>query len=381
MERQLQRSSTVSINAPLPTLQWVWRVGPGANGQIVFTVTVGNDPLFIRYINTGTVGTSTPQTNTANDTSSVTSQRLAVLIGKSVAQSPVVIGQPVTFTIRLSNTGDVTIDSVPLTDTYDSMFLQFVSATVAPSTITPGLLTWGNIGPIAPNGSVNIEVVYSAITTTRSASTTNSVTATAEAMGTQLPPVTSTASVRLISPDLRVSKSSASDGGLPVQPGERITYTIVITNDGDADATGVTVSDTQRGNDAARYTIPANGGMLTFTYVITVALPLTNGTLLTNTVAVGSTEVPTQATATVTDVVVSSHTVEIAKNVFPLLVAPGDRVTYTLNYTVTGNEPVNGLIVSDTMPTKELFVQAIPPATTAPESAAPARSHGRWARC
>jgi uncharacterized repeat protein (TIGR01451 family)/fimbrial isopeptide formation D2 family protein len=361
-------TSFASLNVALPMLQWtLGDLSPGAGGQIVFTATVTNDPLFVHYVNTGTIGTRTPQIDIANDTSSVTSKRLAVLMDKSIAQTPVLMGQLVTFTIRLTNTGAVTLDVVPLTDTFDAAFLQFVSATLVPSTSVPGQLAWSNVGSIAPNASVSIDAVYTAITTTRGLSTTNAVTMTAEALGTQLPPATSTATVRIVAPDLRVIKLSESEGGQPVQPGERLTYTIVITNVGDGDATGVVVSDTQSSNNVTRSSvIPANGGVLSFTYAITVANPLTNGTPITNTVLVGSTEIVTPTSATVTDTVVAAHTVAIAKRVMPLLVAPGGLVTYTLNYTVTGNEPVNGLAVSDTLPAQELFERAIPPATSAP---------------
>ncbi|CAG0932303.1 Serine-aspartate repeat-containing protein D [Thermoflexales bacterium] len=52
---------------------------------------------------------------------------------------------------------------VPLTDTFDTSYLTFVSAIPSPSLVNPGtgVITWTNVGPLNPGQAVNVEVVFS----------------------------------------------------------------------------------------------------------------------------------------------------------------------------------------------------------------------------
>jgi uncharacterized repeat protein (TIGR01451 family)/fimbrial isopeptide formation D2 family protein len=379
-------SLPASLTAAPPQLTWALGTLPaGASGSIVFTVTVnGNDDTRVSYVNTAGIGTTTPQTDTTNDGDQTTSNRLLLDVTKTASSSTVVVGQQVSYTLRVSNIGAAAVLSVPLTDTYDAAFLQFVSASIAPSATAPGLLAWENIGPINAGATVDIIATFTALTTTFGLSTTNTVTATGSIPEVTLPPITDTATVQVLAPALGVVKSSQSEGDPTVRPGERLTYTIVITNSGDATATGVGVSDTlpafttfvagsvtvdpaggTTGTPpilASGLVVPA-GGAVTVTYAVTVAIPLTDGVEIINTVAVSSTEVPTQVTSTVTDVVASSHVLSLTKSASPQVIAPGDRVTFTLQYTVTGDEPVIGLRLNDALPPEMSVVATLPPAS------------------
>ncbi len=379
-------SLPASFAASPPQLAWAIGTLPaGASGSIVFTVTVnGDNDALVRYVNNAAIGTSTPQTDTTNDNAQTSSSRLLLAVEKTASSSTVVVGQPVSFTLRISNIGDAALITVPVTDTYDTAFLQFVSASIAPSTTTPGLLAWDNVGPIAAGNSVDIVATFTALTTTFGLSTTNTMTATGSIPEASLPPVTDTAQIQVLAPALSVVKTSAFDGA-ELRPGNRLTYTIVISNSGDATATGVTVSDTlpafttfvpgsitidpaggTTGTPpiiASNLVVPA-GGVVTVTYAVTVSIPLTNGVQIANTVAVSSTEVPTEATSTVTDVVASSHVLSLTKTAAPQLIAPGDLVTFTLLYTVTGDEPVIELQLRDTLPAGLNYVESLPPATS-----------------
>ena len=57
---------------------------------------------------------------------------------------------------------DDVMTTVPLTDTYDTSLLQFVSATPPQSSIdtTNGVITWINVGPIYPGEKVNVQVTF-----------------------------------------------------------------------------------------------------------------------------------------------------------------------------------------------------------------------------
>jgi uncharacterized repeat protein (TIGR01451 family) len=77
--------------------------------------------------------------------------------------SPARQGETINFTIRITNTGTTTIASVPLTDTYQSTFLSFVSAVPAPDNSNDdGLLNWSNLATLAPGESVSVVVNFTA---------------------------------------------------------------------------------------------------------------------------------------------------------------------------------------------------------------------------
>ncbi|MEM7531930.1 MAG: SdrD B-like domain-containing protein [Chloroflexota bacterium] len=66
---------------------------------------------------------------------------------------PVLPATPVSFTIRITNTGTTPIATLPLTDTYSSVYLNFVSATPAADTSgNTGQILWSDLTQSAPNG-------------------------------------------------------------------------------------------------------------------------------------------------------------------------------------------------------------------------------------
>ncbi|MBE7474495.1 MAG: hypothetical protein DPW09_32900 [Anaerolineae bacterium] len=78
-------------------------------------------------------------------------------------------GQPVTFTHIITNDGAALMTSLPLTDTYDPTYLDFLFAIPTPTiTSPPGLLAWDDLtdyfGDIQPFATVVITTVFSATT-------------------------------------------------------------------------------------------------------------------------------------------------------------------------------------------------------------------------
>lgn len=93
-----------------------------------------------------------------------------------------------------------TINELPLIDTYDSTYLQFVSANPAPSSQVPGTITWNNLGPLYAGGSKTVTVVFTALNTV--ASTNNTATSSNGKFGTgrTVNTATDTAAVPINSP-------------------------------------------------------------------------------------------------------------------------------------------------------------------------------------
>ncbi len=81
------------------------------------------------------------------------------------------VGWPVTFTHVITNDGASTLLRLPLTDTFNTTFLQFQSAIPTPTTVLTGsptgILAWENLvddfGPIPPFGTVVVTTVFTAM--------------------------------------------------------------------------------------------------------------------------------------------------------------------------------------------------------------------------
>lgn len=91
---------------------------------------------------------------------------LAVLKRLANSVEPVLVGDPVTFTIQITNTGDITIVNLPLKDTYNTVYLTYGNATPASvDNNNDGAIDWSNLAPVgglAPGGKVMVTVVFTA---------------------------------------------------------------------------------------------------------------------------------------------------------------------------------------------------------------------------
>ncbi|MBX3060240.1 MAG: hypothetical protein KF770_27600 [Anaerolineae bacterium] len=94
------------------------------------------------------------------------------------------VGQPLTFTIRITNSGYATLTVVPLFEDYDPGFLQFSFAVPQPDSVdeVAGQLNWSDLttwfGDVGPFSSIQITAVFTALApialTTNSASVSGS---------------------------------------------------------------------------------------------------------------------------------------------------------------------------------------------------------------
>ncbi len=176
----------------------------------------------------------------------------SVGIVKSLAKgqpATVGLGDPIRYTIVVTNTGDTALATVPLTDTYDRSALQFVSASPAPQATAPaGTLTWTDLtgaGVLAPGRSITVAVKFTA---RRYSGTVVNTASVDGAIDEYLDPVASvqdTADVRIhLTARMTALKTGADlNGGTPA-PGDIVGWKIVVKNVGQAPLTNVLVTDT-----------------------------------------------------------------------------------------------------------------------------------------
>src|SRR5206468_3265565 len=171
-------------------------------------------------------------------------------------------------------------------------------------------------------------------------------------------------------PVLSISKSDAPD---PVNAGSNITYTLSYSNTGNANATGVVITDTVPANTT--FVSATGGGTLSGSVVtwspgnlaagasgsvqmvVRVTSPLANGTLINNSSwTIASVEVGTQAGQAVTTTVTSAPILAVSETDAPDPVAAGGNLTYTLSYSNTVNANATGMAITDNVPPNTTFV-------------------------
>lgn len=216
-------------------------------------------------------------------------------------------------------------------------------------------------------------------------------------------PLTDVAS--LGTPTLSATKTGTPN---PATAGGNITYTLVVTNNGPGDATGVTLCDTPDTNsplvagsvtttqgtvsDVAACTEPVEvnlgtilaNGTATVTYQVQVVSPLPAGVVsVTNQADIRSTEYPSPVPSddptppgggdpTVVPVTAAPDLV-IAKSDGGVSTTPGSTVAYTLTVRNVGNQNATGVTITETVPANTTFN---PGASTSGWTCVPGNSAG-----
>jgi uncharacterized repeat protein (TIGR01451 family) len=166
-------------------------------------------------------------------------------ITKTDSPDPVVAGNDLTYTITVSNAGPSDAQNVQVTDVLPSELTgaKFcVTAGCDPATGASWTSPY-SIGTLAANNSVVIKIIAKVkadttggterISNTASVSSPTSDPDTADRTATAKTDVTASA-------DLSITKTDSPD---PVHIGQKLTYTITVTNNGPDQATGVTLQD------------------------------------------------------------------------------------------------------------------------------------------
>jgi uncharacterized repeat protein (TIGR01451 family) len=312
---------------------------------------------------------------------------------KSVAETEAVPGGPLTWTVTVTNTGQADAANTVVTDPL-------------PAGVDPASATWtcaASNGGACPNASGSgaldesiavfppgAQLVYT-LTATVSATPPQTIVNTASAVppgagrctpDNALPPCNAgTTTPTAANVSLVKTVADASNNGI-AEPGEQLTYTIVLSNSGGTAATNYGVTDPLDANTAfvsadnggtfsggtvtwTGLTVPA-GGTLTLTVIVTVNNPIPSGVMQIANLAYHTGDTPPDCTvaprpAGCTEIP-TAGAVHIAKSVADAsgngIAEPGETLTYTITLTNQGGSAVTGYGVTDPLDANTTFVSA-----------------------
>jgi uncharacterized repeat protein (TIGR01451 family) len=295
-------------------------------------------------------------------------------IVKASVPVSVIAGEKLTYTLTISNNGTITATSVTVTDTVPAG-LNNPSATngqsndcsVGPEFVCPmsdlpvGASAWVTIVATVDAGFTGtLENKAGVTTVTTETNTVNNFT--------------SLDTIVLTSADLSIGKSDEPD---PIAPGENVTYTLTITNDGPSDAVGVVVTDTLPLSTTLVEVDPSMGscfegaiitctlGTLPADDVASVTIVVTadenfTGVLQNGAEVASTTSDPNDGNNSTSEETTVNPRVDltIAKSGDPDPAIAGAVLTYSLVVTNSGGFPAANVVVTDALPAETTVVTA-----------------------
>ncbi|MFR3790605.1 MAG: hypothetical protein ACLTWO_01585 [Blautia massiliensis (ex Durand et al. 2017)] len=286
------------------------------------------------------------------------------------------VGDKLTYTITVENTGNVALNKLTVTDTF--------SGKGEPDSVGELALVWTGSGN-GWNGNATIEtldalasVTYTYTYTVVEADMGNKITNTASVTGDGLNDngETETPAVEVKKPGVDIVKTSEASREGTLKVGDTIKYTITVKNTGNTTLTGLTVTDKFEGADTPSdvqsggttvgewedniWTVNnvdlAIGASVTYTYTVVEA---DMGNKITNAASVAGTGVKDDTTdpneypvetaeprVTVDKTYTAMRGDEQVPDGENLQV--GDKITYKITVENTGNVTLKNLIVTDT---------------------------------
>ncbi len=365
-------------------------VPPGSTGTMtaVYNVTAGTAAgTIITDVDVAT--TTSHDTNLSNNAAAVniavTSGTQADLsVTNSGSPSPVTAGNNITYSQSVTNNGPATANAPVFTETRPANTTAVSLTGPAGWNCVLGTLTCTDTAAMTASSTANftfVVTVNSTVAQGTNISQTDSVASTTSDPNGGNNSVTINVPV-LDSADIAVTNTA---NPVPVQAGNNITYTQVVTNNGPSTATTVSLTDTLPANTTlvsltgpagwtctpATFTCAdpslAPGAPATITYVVKVTAGTAAGTAINETANVTSAITDptlTNNTATAADVVATATQSDLITTNSPSVnsVAAGSNVTYT--QTVTNNGPAvttAGMTFTQVTPPNTNFQSMTPP--------------------
>jgi hypothetical protein len=145
------------------------------SGWLTLTVRVDQRPPGGVFTNTVIIDDETDVPPAEDDEPTLVPDASYALSKERVTPSPVEIGDTVQFLIAITNTGALSITHLPLEDTYDPVYLEYVSSLPQADSVSPGVLVWDDLTSVLPGygfvlppaESTQVLVEFTAITSTQ----------------------------------------------------------------------------------------------------------------------------------------------------------------------------------------------------------------------
>ena len=289
-----------------------------------------------KVVNTATASANPPSgaavTATDSVTSPITSAPRITLKKTAGTASGNKAGSTIPYTFLVTNTGNVTLTTVGVTDAQ-------VGTVSCPS------------GSLAPGGSTTCTATYTLTQADVDAGhVTNSATASASPpTGAAVTSVDSITTPIASTPSVTLKKAAGTASGNAA--GSTIPYTFLVTNTGNVTLTSVSVSDAEVGTVTCPVTQLAPGAATTCTATYTLKQSDVDAGKVVNT-AGASANPPSgtavSATDSVTTLIPSAPKVTLKKAAgAPTGTTAGSTVPYTFLVTNTGNVTLTSVVVTD----------------------------------
>ncbi|EJS67229.1 cell surface protein [Bacillus cereus] len=389
-------SGTQQIGNPASGIQ-IGNINPGSTATITINVLVTNIPSINPISNFSSVqyqhivDPSQPAiTQTASSNTVTTTINSALLTStKSADKSIISVGDTVTYTTTITNTGNTSATNITFTSAIPS------STTFIPNSVTingvqqPGAqpALGVNIPNIAPGETVTVTFQVNVISIPPSSSIMGNDTIlysyTVDPSGAPITTSTSTNIVTNPVLDAMLTMVKSVDQTL-VTLGDTITYTTIVTNNGNTNATTITFTDLiPDGTTFITDSVTINGitqigltpntgitiGSIAPNSSISIAFQVTaTSTPVQNPIANSATAsytfiadpnapvVSRTATSNTVFTTINTATILSSKQVDKSFSRIGDTLTYTVTLTNNGNSSAQNVIFTDTMPSGTTFI-------------------------
>lgn len=329
-------------------------LAPGASTTGSASYTVLETDLPGPLVNNATAS-GTDSQNGAVTTTATESVELTYTSSMEVTKTPsgntANVGETVTYSYTVRNTGTVTINSLSITDD------KLGAVTLNQTSLAPGQTAIGT-------------ATHTVVEADLPGPLTNNVTATGtDILGDEVTEQAEATVQLTYTADLTVTKTPSSD---TASIGETVTYQYVLENTGNVTISGLTLVDDKLGTITLSTDSLAPGEAATGTATHTIVEsdlpgPLTNVATAAGTDVLGR-DVTSQGTATVN--LTYNAALEVVKTSSPTTAAVGDTVTYTYTVRNSGNVNITTLALSDDkLGTITLDKTALTPGETATGSA------------
>ena len=281
----------------------------GAMNTVMTTVPINSD-----VTNTATVTCDVPTTmpSTTNALSNQVTVMIvnpAVTIAKSVSKTKVIAGQQVTYSYKVTNTGDVALTNCNIDD----------SILGSVGTVNFGLGV-GGMTTETTMTAINSQVTNDATVTCDEPQSMTTTSATSNQV-----------TVMIASPAVTIEKSVDQT---MVSPGTLVTYSYKVTNTGDVSIEDCQVNDSVLGNISTPFNL-ALGAMNTVTDQVQIFNDVTNKATVTCNEPQSMNPV-TAMSNQVTVTIKLTSSVDLIKTASPNPVEAGETVTYTFDVTNNG---------------------------------------------